>query len=294
GKVVHSFLRTDPLKVSEGSRIFVARRGSHVEAFLACSPVPARDGWYLEDLVRLPNAPNGATELLVVEALHRLQQEGASYATLGIAPFRGAEQQIDRRARVVMPAVRWGLAHFDRRYRFASMSHYKAKFNATGWEPRFVAFSPAVPTLATVRAAISALDPPDPAPEHAPGRTPGERAVVGQASALVLASLLVLARSHLREDLWSTAGLLAPAGVAGLLTGVLLLVASFRMAHVAGRAAVTAAFGVELILVLGAGVRIHDGRFAPFELFVAAFAGASAILLLRSPPAAAGRPTPED
>jgi len=159
-KVVRSFLRAGPLLAADGTRIFLARRAGRLEAFLACSPVEARDGWYLEDLVRLPDATNGATELLVVEALGRLAGDGARTATLGIAPFRGVERQIDRRARWVALAARWALRYFDRRYRFVAMSRYKAKFGPSRWEPRYVAFAPARPRLGTIRAVKAVLDPP--------------------------------------------------------------------------------------------------------------------------------------
>jgi lysylphosphatidylglycerol synthetase-like protein (DUF2156 family) len=288
GKVVRSFLRTDPMS-HEGSRIFVARSHGRLEAFLACSSVPARDGWYLEDLVRQPTATNGATELLVVETLQRLQAEGSSFATLGIAPFRGAKDQLDRRARILMPAVRWGLTHFDRRYRFASMSQYKAKFGPSHWETRYVAFSPSVPSVGTIRATIAALDPPESAREPVPIRSRGERAVLGQAMVLVVASLLVLARSLVGQGLGGTAGLLAPVGMAGLLTAVLLFAVAFRVGRVAGRIDLLAAVGVEVVLLFGAFVRIHDGRFVPFEILAAAFAGVSIVLLVRPEPEAARR-----
>ena len=68
-----SILQTSPLLHVEDKRLFTARRDGRVQAVLACSPVPAADGWYLEDLVRVPGAAVGASELLVVSALERLR-----------------------------------------------------------------------------------------------------------------------------------------------------------------------------------------------------------------------------
>ena len=50
-------------------RYFIAMRHGRMEGFLACSPVYARKGWYLEDLLRRPDAVNGATEALVLAAI---------------------------------------------------------------------------------------------------------------------------------------------------------------------------------------------------------------------------------
>ncbi|HTS73765.1 MAG TPA: phosphatidylglycerol lysyltransferase domain-containing protein [Gaiellaceae bacterium] len=68
----------------------VTRRGTRIEAFVACARVNGGQGWFLEDLVRRPTAPVGATELVVVEALARLANSGADWAALDIAPLRGS------------------------------------------------------------------------------------------------------------------------------------------------------------------------------------------------------------
>src|SRR5205823_12310004 len=73
---------------SARKKYFTARDPTgRLVGFLAASPIPARQGWYLEDVLRLPDAPNGTADLLVVEVLKWLKRDGAKLATLGTAPM---------------------------------------------------------------------------------------------------------------------------------------------------------------------------------------------------------------
>jgi lysylphosphatidylglycerol synthetase-like protein (DUF2156 family) len=148
----NSFLRTYPLQQVEEKLLVYGRREGRLEAVLACAPVPASGGWYLEDMVRRPDAAVGATELLVVTALDRLGHMGAASAALGVAPFRGREQQLDRRARLVLLVLHPLLSALDRRYHFRTLSQYKAKFRPTSWRSRYVAVLPALPGPRLARA----------------------------------------------------------------------------------------------------------------------------------------------
>jgi phosphatidylglycerol lysyltransferase len=156
--VTRSVLRPSPLAEVGEKRIFVARRDGRLEAFAACSPIYARGGWYLEDVFRAPGAVNGASELLVVETMAGLREAGARSAALGIAPFRGSDEQLDRRARWIGRTLTFAFRHLDRRYGFASLAGYEAKFEPSAWTPRYVAFSPPWPGPRVVRAAVRFLD----------------------------------------------------------------------------------------------------------------------------------------
>jgi hypothetical protein len=291
-QVVHSFLQAAPMDQAQEKRIFLARRAGRIEAFLACSPVYGRDGWYLEDLIRLPSATNGATELLIVEAMGMLRDQGASYATLGMAPLRGSDQQIDRRARWLIPPLRWAFAHFDRRYHFVSLSRYKAKFGPTDWEPRYAAFSPARPTVTLARAVMSVLDP-DPVEPPAPPQRSTERALIAiQAVVWTLASVVVLFQEHLADPVSSSAGLLAPVGFAGIALGALLFTAGARMGRGDGMIVRLMAIVLEGILVLGAVSRIRDGRGVGLEIVAILLAGAVLIGLVRRPSRPAAQESP--
>ena len=77
----------DPFLHSQYKKYFAARVNGKLVGFLAASPIPARAAWYLEDVLRQPDAPQGTSTLLVVEALAQLKAEGVSLATLGTSPL---------------------------------------------------------------------------------------------------------------------------------------------------------------------------------------------------------------
>jgi phosphatidylglycerol lysyltransferase len=152
-----SFMRAAPLAQIEMKRIFLATREDRPQAALSCARLPAVDGWYLEDIVRMPDAVNGATELLVLEALERLAASGSRAAAFALAPMRGVDEQIDARARWLGRLLALVIRGFDRRYGFRGMARYEARFQPTVWNPRYVVFHPTLPRPAVVRAAVRFL-----------------------------------------------------------------------------------------------------------------------------------------
>ena len=58
-------VQIDPFTFPEERRYFVAERDGRVVAFLGIIPIYARRGWFFEDFLRDPEAPNGTVELLV-------------------------------------------------------------------------------------------------------------------------------------------------------------------------------------------------------------------------------------
>jgi phosphatidylglycerol lysyltransferase len=152
-----SFLRASPLALVDEKRLFLAWRDGRVDALVACSSVPAAGGWLLEDLIRRPDAAQGATEAAVVHALESLAADGAACAWLDVAPLRGTESQLDGRARVVFRALGPAISWFDARYRFRALTTYLGKFQPTSWEPRYIALKPVLPTPGLVRAVRTLL-----------------------------------------------------------------------------------------------------------------------------------------
>ena len=153
----NSFMKTAPLELPMLKRLFVARRDGSTEAVLACALLPATGAWYFEDLVRVPDACNGATELLVATALERLRADGAPGAAFALAPMRGVREQIDPRARWLGWVLEGVIRGLDRRYAFRAIARYEARFGPSEWRPRYVAFRPALPRPTVVRAAVRVL-----------------------------------------------------------------------------------------------------------------------------------------
>ncbi len=153
----NSFLCASPLEQVSLKRIFLARRDGRAEAALSCAYLPAGDTWYLEDAFRAPYSVNGATELMIAEALSRLAADGAAGAVFALAPMRGIDEQIDPRARWVGRMINQAIDRVDRRYGFRAMARYQARFQPSEWHPRFLAFLPALPRPAVIRGALRAI-----------------------------------------------------------------------------------------------------------------------------------------
>jgi lysylphosphatidylglycerol synthetase-like protein (DUF2156 family) len=143
-----SFLRTEPMENATLRRYFAVERVEggqpRFESFVVCAPVSDR-GWYLQDLVRRPDAPRGTAELVSVCALETLRDDGFDFATMGIVPFfdpkgaRGAAPSSDG-------VVKWCIRHFDQHYGFAGLQQFRAKFPADETHPRFALYWPKVLT----------------------------------------------------------------------------------------------------------------------------------------------------
>jgi pimeloyl-ACP methyl ester carboxylesterase len=134
----------DLFQHSARKKYFTARDPTgRLVGFLAASPIPARQGWYLEDVLRLPDAPNGTADLLVVEALKSLKRDGARLATLGTAPMamEGAvdlsipySSKLSKLARVVATV-------FAVFYNFDGVRRFKTKFAPSWWESEYILVS---------------------------------------------------------------------------------------------------------------------------------------------------------
>ena len=151
-------LELNPFKFSEHKRYFLARNNQgQLQGLLACSPIYARQGWYLEDLIRHPEADRGVSELLVVEALKQLSAEGARLATLATSPLAGVEPVDDFKliARVLKLVYR----HLDLFYHFHSLHRFKSKFAPSFIEKEYVAVYPPQFKLRPILALIKAFEP---------------------------------------------------------------------------------------------------------------------------------------
>jgi phosphatidylglycerol lysyltransferase len=118
-----------PFSFTTERRYFVAAQPSGVVGFLAAVPVYARGGWFFEDLLRDPHAPNGTAELLVHHALSAIAEAGSGYATLGLAPLAGPVAPWLRAARRLGRAL----------YNFEGVRAFKAKLRPAGWAPIYLA-----------------------------------------------------------------------------------------------------------------------------------------------------------
>jgi lysylphosphatidylglycerol synthetase-like protein (DUF2156 family) len=154
-------LELDPFKLAEYKRYFLARAANgYLEGMLACCPIPARKGWYLEDLIRRPGADRGVSELLIAEALRFLAAEGAELATLATSPLAGIEpDEPNAEFKYFAWLLRLIYEYLDAFYHFKALHRFKAKFAPSFVEHDFVAIYPPRIRLRMALGVIGAFDP---------------------------------------------------------------------------------------------------------------------------------------
>src|SRR5262249_40722289 len=84
---LHFLVGPRTLEQAFDRRVFVAARAGAPVAFLVATPIPCRQGWLVEQIVRGQGACNGSSELLLVAAARALLQSGAQHLTLGLSPL---------------------------------------------------------------------------------------------------------------------------------------------------------------------------------------------------------------
>jgi phosphatidylglycerol lysyltransferase len=161
---LHFLVEPDTLSRLFDRRLFVARRGGEPVAFLVASPIPARNGWLIEQIVRGLAAPNGCSELLVDAAMRALAAGGADYVTLGLAPLSRHAPPVELDHPLWMSAtLAWIRAHGRRFYNFDGLDTFKAKMRPHHWEPVFaIAAAPSFPPrmLYAIAGAFGGSSPP--------------------------------------------------------------------------------------------------------------------------------------
>ncbi|HET6984646.1 MAG TPA: DUF2156 domain-containing protein [Myxococcaceae bacterium] len=128
-------VQVDPLTLLEEHRVYVAEQEDQLVGFLSASPIFARPGWLLQNLIRAPEAPNGTTELLVDHAMRdaaRSEGEDSPMVTLGLAPLAGQ----------VVPALRLARSAGSVLFDFEGLRAFKARLRPTRWSPIHLVYPP--------------------------------------------------------------------------------------------------------------------------------------------------------
>jgi phosphatidylglycerol lysyltransferase len=135
---LHFMVEPETLSDLRDRRVFVADRHGRSVAFTILSPVPARAGWLVEQIVRGRDAPNGTAELLIDAAMRAVADAGSRYATLGLSPLsQRADVTTVHQPLWLRFLLRWVRLHGSRFYNFQGLEAFKAKFNPHSWEPIF-------------------------------------------------------------------------------------------------------------------------------------------------------------
>ncbi len=158
---LHFLVEPETLAHLLDRRVFVAERvgeqGSEAVAFLVASPIPARQGWLVEQLVRGPDAPNGTATLLLDAAMRAVAEGGADYLTLGLSPLSTRASAAVENPFWLRLALGWVRAHGRRFYDFEGLERFKAKFVPDHWDPITALTNERVPSLVTLHAIADAF-----------------------------------------------------------------------------------------------------------------------------------------
>ena len=138
-----------PFSYPEERRYVIAERDGAVVGFAAAVPVYARDGWFVEDVIRDPDAPNGTAESLIDAMMRQFAAEGSRYATLGLAPLAGD----------VNSALRLTRDYTTHLYNFGGVRAFKEKLKPHRWEPIYVAYARGQLGILALRDVLAAFAP---------------------------------------------------------------------------------------------------------------------------------------
>ena len=147
-------VRVEPFELADERRLFIAsvegadgEAGARLVGFAAVVPVYARNGWFIDDLIRAPTAPNGTTELLVDAAMNDAAASGSEFLTLGLAPLAGDV------ARGLSLARRYATPLYD----FRGLWAFKAKLRPARWMPIYLSYPVGQSALGAVFHALRAF-----------------------------------------------------------------------------------------------------------------------------------------
>lgn len=121
----------DPFHLAGERRVFLAENPEgQVVGMMVALPIYARNGWFIDHMLRDPSAPNGTVELMFDCAMRTLAAEGSTYVTLGLSPFVGVSSRFIQVIRDT----------FGFLYNFNGLYAFKTKLRPASWEPVYLAY----------------------------------------------------------------------------------------------------------------------------------------------------------
>ncbi len=154
--VMRFMVDLEPFTFPEERRYYVAERGAQPVGFLAAVPVYGRDGWFFEDVIRVPDAPNGTAELLIHTALTDARDRGEPFVTFGMAPLAGIEAGPGPH-RWIRAVLRFCCTRLGKLYPFAGVRSFKARFRPDVWTPQYLVACPGPVGVGSFRAVLRAF-----------------------------------------------------------------------------------------------------------------------------------------
>ena len=145
-------------RVEDADRVFVVRAGAKAVGLTSLTHTGA-GAWHVELLVRHPDSPDGAMELLLSHVVELLQREASTRFDLGQVAFHvedSAREGLGALNRALLAAVPAAVAATGSRFNFEGLRRFKNKFEVQ-WVPRYFAGWPRL-RRRDLRAACDAAD----------------------------------------------------------------------------------------------------------------------------------------
>lgn len=130
-------------------RCFIAEQAGTLVGFAGVIPVPARSGWFVEDLLRDPGAPNGTSESIVDAVMQWAAAQGCQWLTLGLAPLAG---EVSSPLKITRKLTK-------RLYDFDGLRVFKAKLRPSAWMPIYLSHPAEQTSLISMIDALAAFAP---------------------------------------------------------------------------------------------------------------------------------------
>ncbi len=139
-------LKTDPWKLADERRFFLARNSSgRVIGVMIATPIGNTEGWYLEDMWISAQAPRGTGELLTLESMAFLHSKGAERVSLGLVPLVSIQSNFNtpevighHKPRLFLQVTHAMAAVFKRFYNAEGLILFRKRFHVAYWAPSFI------------------------------------------------------------------------------------------------------------------------------------------------------------
>jgi phosphatidylglycerol lysyltransferase len=133
---MHFLVEPDALLGEMADRVVFRACGPRgTVGFLVASPVVTRHGYLIEQVARLPDAPNGASELMIDGAMRHFAEQGRRYVTLGlVALSRNATGEVKENPLWLRTLMFLARTHANRFYNFEGLERFRTKMKPDSWE----------------------------------------------------------------------------------------------------------------------------------------------------------------
>jgi phosphatidylglycerol lysyltransferase len=145
-----------PFHQASERRYYIAEHEGRAVGFLSAIPVYQRRGWFFEDVLRVPEAPNGTVELLIDAAMRDAATRGDRFVTLGLSPLSEVDISPGPHRRL-RRGLRWCHERLDGLYSFQGVRDFKARFKPDRWHEQLLVSSPKPLGLGAIHAVLRAF-----------------------------------------------------------------------------------------------------------------------------------------